>query len=154
MFLVSFPQGPGCLHYVFLITCYVVTLIAIDDSTFHIHGVLVLGLHEYLFDGCVSFEMYLDAILTTDLFETFGCALCVRNDHLSYSVGGSWFCIGCACIMIVVDLWLTVLVCTVLIIALFLPVAIENFILNLVDCPGGILALAHSIPKVSKFLLE
>ena len=51
--------------------------------------------------------------------------------------------------------WLVVIVvCAVLIIALFLLVAVENFILNLVDGPGGVLALAHCIPEVSKFLLE
>ena len=44
--------------------------------------------------------------------------------------------------------------CVVLINTMFLPVAIDNFLLNLVDGPGGVLALAHSIPKVSKFLLE
>ena len=154
MFLASFLQGPGCLSYVFLIACYIVTLVAVDDSTLITLGVLVLGFHEYLFNSCVSSEMYLGAILNIDVFETFGCPLSVWNDHLSYSVGGSWVCIGCAFILIVVDLWLTGVVCAVLIIALLLPVAIENFILNLVNCPGGVLALAHCIPKVSKFLLE
>ena len=121
MFLTSLPQGPDCLSYVFLITCYIVTLVDVDDSTLLILGVLVLGLHEYLFNRCGSFEMYLDAILTTDVFETFGCPLSVWNDHLSYSVGRSWVCIGCACILIVVDLWLTVVVCDVLIICLVPP---------------------------------
>ena len=98
--------------------------------------------------------MYLDSILTTNVFETFGCALCVWNDHLSCGVGGSWSCVGCACVLIVVDLWLIVVACVVLINTMFLPVAIENFVLNLIDGTGGELSLAHSIPKVSKFLLE
>ena len=98
--------------------------------------------------------MYLDTILTTNVFETFNCALHVQNDHLSYSVGGSWSCVGCACVLIVVDLRLIVVVCVVLINTMFLLVAIEDFVLNLIDGPGGVLALTHSIPKVSKFLLE
>ena len=102
--LASFPQGPGCLPYVFFITCYVVALVAVDDSTFLVFGVLVLGPHEYLFNGCVSLEVYLDAILTTDVFETFGCPLSVWNDYLSYCVGGTWVSIGCACTLIVVVL--------------------------------------------------
>ena len=34
MFFASFPQGPGCLSYVFLITCYVGTLVTVHNSTF------------------------------------------------------------------------------------------------------------------------
>ena len=47
-----------------------------------------------------------------------------------------------------------VVVCAALIIALFLLVAVQYFILNLIDGPEGAFALAHCIPKVSKFLLE
>ena len=149
----SFPQGPGCLPYVSFIACYVVALVTVDDSTFLVFGVLVLGPREYLLNGCVSLEVYLNAILT-DVFATFSCALSVWNDYLFYCVDGSWVSIGCACVLIVVDLGLIVVICVVLIIALFLPVAIENFILNLIDGPRGVPAPAHCIPKVSKFLLK
>ena len=73
---------------------------------------------------------------------------------MSYGVDGSWFCVGSACFLIVVDLWLIVVVCIVLFITLFLPVVGENFILNLIYCPGGVLALFYYIPKVSRFLLQ
>ena len=55
-----------------------------DDGTgscklihFSVLGILVLGFHENLFDCCVSFKVYLYAILTTCLFYTFGYSLCV-----------------------------------------------------------------------------
>ena len=50
-------------------------------------------------------------------------------------------------------MWLIVVACVVLINTMFLPVVIENFVFNLVDGPGEVLALAHGIPEASKFLL-
>ena len=50
-------------------------LVTVNYSTFAILWVLVFRFHEDLFDGLVAFEMYLDAILTTCLFNTFGDAL-------------------------------------------------------------------------------
>ena len=41
MFFASFPQDPGSLSYILLITCYVGTLVTVDDSTFLLSGVLV-----------------------------------------------------------------------------------------------------------------
>ena len=84
MFLSSLPEGPGSFPYVLFITVEVVTLVAIYDSTFVVLGVLVLGLHSYLFDGSVTLEMHLYGILTTYLFDAFGYSLCVWNDNLSY----------------------------------------------------------------------
>ena len=45
MSFVPFPQGPGCLSYVFLISCYVGALVTVDDATLPFLGVLVLGFH-------------------------------------------------------------------------------------------------------------
>ena len=154
MFLAFFPKGSGCIPYVFLIAGYVVALVTADDPPLLIHGVLVLRLHKYLFDSCVSLEVYLAVILTTDVLETFGCALNIWNNYLTYCVDLSWACSGCTCIFIVVDLWMIVVVCIVLNVALIYPVAIENFVLNLINCPGGVIALHHCLPKVSKFILE
>ena len=72
VFLASFPQGSCCFPYVLLITGYVLALVNVDYPTILVHGVLVFRLHKYLFDSCVSLEVYLDSILTTDVLETFG----------------------------------------------------------------------------------
>ena len=95
VFLVSFPQGPDCLPYVLLITGYVVAFVTVDYPTLLVHGALVFRFHKYLFDSCVSLEVYFDSILTTDVHETFGCALYIRNNHLTYCVDWSWVCISC-----------------------------------------------------------
>ena len=100
---------------------YVVALVTVDYPTLLVHGVLVFRLHKYLFDSCVSLEVYLDSLLTTDVLETFGCALHIRNNNLTYCVGWSWACSSCTCILIVVDLWLIFVVCIVLSIALIHP---------------------------------
>ena len=102
VFLASFPKGPGCLPYVFLIAGYVVALVTVDDPTLLIHGVLVLRLHKYLFDSCVSLEVYLDAILTTDVLETFSCALNIWNNYLTYCVDWS------GVVQTVLALWVSV----------------------------------------------
>ena len=75
VFLLPFPQGPGCLSCVLFITCYVVALVTIDDPTLLVLGVLVFGLLEFLFDGCISLEMYLDAILTTNVLKLLAVPL-------------------------------------------------------------------------------
>ena len=70
--LASFPKGPCCSLYVFLIAGYVVALVAVDNPALLIPGVLVLKLHQCLFYCSVALEVYLDTISTTDVFETFG----------------------------------------------------------------------------------
>ena len=87
--LASFLKGPGCFPYALLIAGYVIALVTVDDPTLLIHGVLVLRLHKYKFDSCVAFEVYPDAILTTDVLEPFGCAFNVWYYYLTYCVGGS-----------------------------------------------------------------
>ena len=86
MFFASFPQGPGCLSYVFLIACYVGTLVAVDDSTLLILGAWSLGFISTCLVVVFPLEVYLDTILTTYVFKAFGCALCVWDDYLSYEV--------------------------------------------------------------------
>ena len=86
-------------------------LVTINYSTFAILGVLVLWFHEDLFDGLISFEMYLDAILTTSLFNTFGDAFSVWDDYLPYSSFVSW-CVGGLIAALVVDVVFAIVVCT------------------------------------------
>ena len=84
VFFSSFPEVPCSFPYVLLISCQMVTLIAVYDATFVVLGILVLGFHKYLLDGGVALEVILYAILTMYLFDTFGYSFCVRDDYLSY----------------------------------------------------------------------
>ena len=86
-------------------------LVTVNYSTFAILGVLVLWFHEDLFDGLISFEMYLDAILTTCLFNAFGDAFSVWDEYLSYSSFVSW-CIDGLIVVLVVDFVVSIFVCT------------------------------------------
>ena len=82
MFFVSFAKGPGGFPYVFIITGKVPTLIPIDDITLRDHGVFVLGRDQEALDGAVTFEVSLDTIPTTDLFDTLTKTLCVGYDYV------------------------------------------------------------------------
>ena len=98
VFLSSFPPCPCCLSYIFLIAIQMMALITVNYSTF-----AVLGFHEDLFDGCVSFKVYLYTILTTCLFYTFGYSLCVWDYYLS----------SCGLVCLSVSGWIVVLVIVV-----------------------------------------
>ena len=76
MSFVSFTKGPEGFPCVFIITGKVPTLIPIDGITLGDHGVCVLGGDQEVFDGTATFEVNLDAIPTTDLFDTFTKTLC------------------------------------------------------------------------------
>ena len=73
----SLPEGPCCFPYVHFITIQVLTLVTVYDATFVVLGVLVFGLHKYLFDSGVALEVNLYTILTTYLFDTFQNSFCV-----------------------------------------------------------------------------
>ena len=47
------------------------------------HWIFVLGGDQKVFDGSATFEMSLDAIPTTDLFDTFTKTLCVGYDNVT-----------------------------------------------------------------------
>ena len=92
MLFVSFTKGPGGFPYVFIITGEVPTLIPIDGITLGDHGVFVLGGDKEILDGVATFEVSLDPIPTTDLFDTFTKTLCVRYDYVTLALnfsGGS-----------------------------------------------------------------
>ena len=88
---VSFTKGPGGFPYVFIIAGKVPTLIPIDGITQGDHGVFVLGVDQEVLDSAATFEVSLDTIPTTDLFDTFTKTLCVGYDYvaltLNFSVG-------------------------------------------------------------------
>ena len=80
---VSFTKGPGGFPYVFIIAAQVTTLVPIDGTTLVDHRVFVLGGDQKVFDGSATLEVSLDAIPTTDLFDTFTKTLCVGNDNVT-----------------------------------------------------------------------
>ena len=71
MLFVSFTKGPGGFPYVFIISGKVPTLIQIDGITLGDHRIFVLWGDQKVFDGAATFEVSLDTIPTTDLFDTF-----------------------------------------------------------------------------------
>ena len=49
-------------------------------------GSLSLGGDQEVFDGAATFEVSLDAICTTDLFDTFTKTLCVGYDYVTLTL--------------------------------------------------------------------
>ena len=141
MLFVSFTKGPGGFSYVLIITAKVPTLIPIDDITLVDHGVFVLGGDQEVFDGAATFEVSLDAIPTTDPFNTFTKTLCVGNDNMALTLN---FFSGSRGI------------CGTLVVS---PIngltgrPVESF-LHLVQSPFRIFALGESFPEVFLFLFE
>ena len=89
MLFISFTKGPGGFPYVLIITAKVPTLIPIDGITLVDHRVFVLGEDQEVFDGAATFEVSLDAITSTDLFDTFTKTLCVMYDNMALTLNFS-----------------------------------------------------------------
>ena len=92
MLFLSFTKGPGGFPYVLIITAKVTTFIPIDDTTVVDHRVFVLGGDQEVLDGTATFEVSLDALPTTDLFDAFTKTLCVGYDNVTLTLnfsGGS-----------------------------------------------------------------
>ena len=86
MFFVSLTKGPQGFPYVFIITGKVPTMIPIDGITLGDYGVFVLGGDQEVFDGAATFEVSLDTIPTTDLFDTLTKTLCVGYDYVALTL--------------------------------------------------------------------
>ena len=116
-------------------------MIPIDGITLGDHGVFVLGGDQEVFDGAATFEVSLDTIPTTDLFDTFTKTLCVGYDYVALSLnfsGGSRGTIGTLVVNSINGLT---------------GRPVEPF-LHLVQSPLGILALSENFPEVFFFLFE
>ena len=61
-------------------------MVPVDGTTLVDHRVLVLGGDQKVFDGSATFEVSLDAISTTDLFDTFTKTLCVGYDNVALTL--------------------------------------------------------------------
>ena len=104
-------------------------------------GSLSLGGDQKVFDGASTFEVSLDAIPTTDLFDTFTKTLCVAYDNMALTLnffGGSRG--TCDSLSIIPITCLT-------------GRPIEPF-LHLVQSPFGVFALCESFPEVLFFYFE
>ena len=61
-------------------------MVPIDGTILVDHWVFVLGGDQKVFDGSATFEVSLDAISTTDLFDTFTKTLCVGYDNVTLTL--------------------------------------------------------------------
>ena len=140
MLFVSFTKGPGGFPYVF-ITGEVPTLMPIDGITLGDHGVFVLRGDQEVFDGAATFEVSLDTISSTDLFDAFIKTMCVRCDYVTLTLnfsGGSRGTVGTLVVNPINGL---------------AGRPVEPF-LHFVQSPLGVLALGESLPEVFFFLFE
>ena len=137
---VSFTKGPGGFPYVFIITGEVPTLIPIDGITLGDHRVFVLGGDQEVLGGAATFEVSLDTIPTTDLFDTFTKTLCVGYDYGTLALNFSGGSRGTVCTL------------TVNPINGLTGRPVEPF-LHLVQSPLGIFALNESFPWGVLFLV-
>ena len=111
------------------------TLIPIDGISLVAHRVFVLGGDQEVLDGADTCEVSLDAIPTTDLFDTFKKTLCVGYDNMALTLnffGGSRGTCGTLAISPINGLT---------------GRPIKPF-LHLVQSPFGIFALGKSFPEV------
>ena len=112
-------------------------MVPIDDTTLVDHWVFVLGRDQEVFDGSVTFEVSLDAIPTTDLFDTFTKTLCVGYDNVPLVFHFMGNRLG-------------------IVVALIINLPgrpVESF-LHLVQSPFGIFPVDESLPEVLLFFLE
>ena len=141
MLFVSFAKGPGGFPYVLIIRAKITTLIPIDGITLVDHRFFVLGGDQEVLDGTTTFEVSLDAIPTTELFDAFTKTLCVGYDNVALTLNFSGGSRG-TCGTLVVNP-----------INCLTERRVESF-LHLVQSPFGIFALGESFPEVFPLLFE
>ena len=117
------------------------TLIPVDGITLGNHRFFVLRGDQEVFDGAATFEVSLDTIPSTDLFEAFTKTLHVRYDYMTLTLnfsGGSRDAVSTLAINPINGLTGGLL---------------EPFC-HFVQSPHGILALSESLPEMFFFLFE
>ena len=116
-------------------------MVPIYGTTLVDHRVFVLGGDQEVLDGTATFDVGLNAISTTDLFDTFTKTLCVGYDNVALSfnfIGDSLGNSSALAISPIND-----------------PSGglVKSF-LYLVQSPFGIFTFGESLPEVVLFLLE
>ena len=99
--------------------------------------VFVLGGDQEVFDGCATLEVSLDAIPTTDLFDTFTKTLCVGNDNVTLTLHSLVGRLGIVVAPII-----------------YLSGRPVESILHLVQSPFGVVTFGESFPEVLLFFLK
>ena len=69
MFFVPFCKGSCRFSYIFFLTPIFTTFESVYDPTFVGNRIFVLGGHEEVFYGLISFEVYLYTIFLTSVLE-------------------------------------------------------------------------------------
>ena len=132
-------RSPG--PYVFIITREVPTLIPVDGITLGDHRIFVLGGDQEVFDGAVTFEVSLDAISTTDLFDTFAKTLCVRYGYVTLTLNFSGGSRGTVSTLVINPIN-------------GLTGGLVKPFLHFVQSPLGIIAFSEHLPEMLFFLFE
>ena len=100
-------------------------------------GSLSFGGDQEVFDGSATFEVSLDAISTTDLFDTFTKTLCVGYDNVILTLHSMVSRMGIV-VAPIIDLS---------------GRCVESF-LHLVQSPLGVVTIGESFPEVLLFFLK
>ena len=137
MLFVSFTKVPGGFPYVFCITALVTTLVPVDGTTLVDHRDFVLGGDQEVLNGSATFEVALNAISMTVLFDTFTKTLCVGYDNVTLVFNFISGRLG-TCGAPITNLS---------------GRPVDSF-LHLVQSPFGIFAFSESLPEMVLFLLE
>ena len=82
MFLEPLSKCSWGFTNVFVITLHPVTFISLNDLTSLLHGILILGSHQEVFDGGTSFEIHMHPMITAHLFEAFTEPSVIRNNNM------------------------------------------------------------------------
>ena len=141
MLFVSFTKGPGGFPYVFIITCEDPTLIPVDGITLGDHRVFVLRGDQEVLDGAATFEVSLDPIPTTDLFDTFTKTLCVGYNYVTLTLHFSGGSRGTVSTLVINPIN-------------GLTGGLAKPFLHFVQSPLGMLAFGESLPRMFFFLFE
>ena len=116
-------------------------MVPIDCTTLVDHRVFVLGGDKEAFDGPATFEVGLNAISTTDRFDTFTKTSCVGYNNMTLIfnfIGDRLGSCGALVVNPIIDL----------------PGRPVESFLHLVQNPFGIFTFGESCPGVVLFLLE
>ena len=112
-------------------------MVPVYGTTLVDHRVFVLRGDQKVFDGSATLEVSLDAIPTTDPFDTFTKTLCVGNDNMTLTLHSLVGSLGTVAAPII-----------------NLSGRLVKPFLHLVQSPFGVVAFGESFPEVLLFFLK